>query len=113
MKPVDRAEVRKSVFQLGALKAPEPDGMYGIFYQQCWDIVGNDLTNAVIISFFENGRMPKELNHTNIILIPKVPHPKSIYQFRSIGLCNFHYKVIARIITNRMKNIMGHVVDES
>lgn len=93
MKPVDRAEVRKAVFQLGALKAPGPDGMSGIFYQQCLDIVGNDFTNAVIISFFENGRMPKELNHTNIILIPKVPHPKSIDQFVRLVFATFITKL--------------------
>lgn len=112
MKPVDRVEVKSAAFQLGALKAPGPDEMSGIFYQHCRDIVGNDLVDAVI-SFLENGRMLKELNHTNIVLIPKVHHPESIEQFQPIGLCTFHYKVIAKIITNRMKHIMGHLVDDS
>lgn len=74
--------------------------------------MGNDLVNPVI-SFFDSGCLSKEPNHTNIVLSPKVPHPESIDQFWPIDLCNFHYKVIARIITNRMKHIMENLVDES
>lgn len=55
----------------------------------------------------------KELNHTNLVLIPKVTHPKFIDQFRPIGLCNFHYKAIARITTNRICPIVANIIDES
>lgn len=74
---VSRDEVKKTVFQLGALKAPGPEGMSGIFYQHCWDIVGKDLADATLF-FFVNGRMDKKMNHTRLTLTPKVPHPKSI-----------------------------------
>lgn len=69
--------MRKTVFQLAALKASRPDGMFGILYHHCWDVVGTDLVD-VVLAFFESGRMLKELNHTHLVLIPKVPHPESI-----------------------------------
>lgn len=105
-------ELKKVVFQLGALKSPRPNGMLGIFYHYCWHIVGDDLSNAVL-SPFQNGHMSEKLNHTYWNLIPKVPHPKTIEQFRPIGLCNFSYKVIVRIITNHMRAILHSIIDDS
>lgn len=69
------------------------DGMSSIFYHHCWDIISNDLI-VVVLSFFENGCMPKNLNHTHLVLIPKASHPESIKRFSLIGLYNFIYKVI-------------------
>lgn len=56
----------------------------------------------------------QEVNDTYLVLIPKVLNLETIEQFLGpIDLCNFHNKVIARIITNRMKNILDNIVDES
>lgn len=100
------------IFQLGGLKALGQDGMSGIFYHHCWDIVGNYLVDTVL-SFFDNGRMVQEVNPTHLVLIPKLPNPKTSEQFRLIGLCNLHYKVIAQIINNCMRNNLGNILDES
>lgn len=62
---------------------------------------------------FETGRMLKELNHTHLILLRKIPHPESIEQYRPIGLCNFTYKVIARVITNPLRSILASTVDDT
>ena len=45
----------------------------------------------------------KELNATEIVLIPKVKGPENVTQFRPISLCNFVYKVISKIMVNRMQ----------
>ena len=63
--------------------------------------------------YFENVQVSEKLNHTHLILIPKVPYPETIEQFRPIELCNFSYKVIARIITHCMRAILGSIVDDS
>lgn len=36
-------EVQEVVFQMGALKAPGPDGFNGMFYQKSWDNIKTDL----------------------------------------------------------------------
>lgn len=64
-KPVSREEVTKADFQLGALKALGPDGMLGIFYHHCQDIVGEDPIQAVLY-FIDIGRMLETLKIIHI-----------------------------------------------
>lgn len=60
VKEISRDEVKNAVFQLGPLKVPGSDGFPGLFYQNYWDIVGDDVFNA-IQSFFNDGMMLKEV----------------------------------------------------
>lgn len=63
-------EIRKVIFEMNPLKAPGPDGMPGLFYRHYWQIVGDQLV-AAVQSFFRDGWLLQELNHTYITLIPK------------------------------------------
>ena len=65
-------EIKTTMFQIGALKASEPDGLVASFYQKNWDVVGNTVVQTVQ-AFLNSGIMLRELNHTLITLIPKVP----------------------------------------
>lgn len=47
------------------------------------------------------------------MLIPKVDKLESITQFRPIGLCNFIYKIISKVIVNIMKNLLPLVISEN
>ncbi|KAH7842957.1 hypothetical protein Vadar_011057 [Vaccinium darrowii] len=69
-KVVSSEEVRQAVFQMGPFKAPGLDSFPGLFYQTYWDIVGIEVVEAVQ-SFFLDGVILKEINHTNVTLIPK------------------------------------------
>jgi len=53
-------------------------------------------------SFFHDSKMLKQINYTLIALIPKVDHPISTAQFRPINLFNTLYKIIVKILVNRM-----------
>lgn len=57
-----------------------PNGLHAIFYQKFWDVVGNDVTRFVnnIIC----GRIsPRNVNMTNVALIPKVKNPTNNFDF--------------------------------
>ena len=47
--------------------------------------MGNDVVNAVL-DFLNNGVMLPDLNHTNIVLIPKVKNLEKMFEYRSISL---------------------------
>lgn len=68
-------EIKTAVFQLGAMKAPGPDGFNGLFYQNSWEIMQNDLFQLVQ-DFFNTGVLDPHLNRTYIALIPKVKNPE-------------------------------------
>lgn len=102
IRAVTQEELRQAVFQLGATKAPGPDGLNGLFYQHYWDILKADLF-GLVQDFFCTGVLQLALNQTTITLIPKVPNPKRLDQYHPISLCNYIYKIISKILANRLK----------
>ncbi|KAM6546692.1 hypothetical protein CsatB_027428 [Cannabis sativa] len=102
-------EIREAVFCLHPLKAPGPDSFSGCFYRKYWDVVGLNLC-ATVKEFFSSGVMDSKLNSSFICLIPKVEFPLSMDQFRPISLCNFTYKIIAKILSNRLRPLMNDLV---
>lgn len=109
LSPVSIEEVKTAVFQLGALKAPCPDGFQGTFYQAYWEVVGSVIINATK-DFMQCETILQDLNKTHIVLIPKVANPESISQFRPISLCNFPYEVFSKVLANRLKLVLSHLI---
>ena len=95
-------EIRQALFQMGPTKAPRPNGMNALFYQKFWNIVGDSVISAVL-DFLNTGSMVPSINHTNIVLIPKVKNPKKMTDFRPISLCNVIYKIISKVLANKLK----------
>lgn len=104
-----REEISKAVRNIGAYKAPGPDGYQAIFYHKYWDTIGNSFCN-LIQDCFTNKMIPRDMNCTNIVLIPKVTNPESITHFRPIGLSNVSYKVVSKIIVNRIRPLLDNII---
>ena len=111
LKPYIREEVFVALKNMHLTKAPGPDGMSALFYQLYYYIVGNDVTN-IVLNILNNGACPKKLNKTFIALIPKVRSPRSTMGCRPISLCNVTYKMVSKVITNRLKEILHAIVHE-
>ena len=69
-------------------------------------------SNCVSYSkFFRDGRLLKEFNQTFITLIPKKKGACNFNQFQPISLSNVCYKVISKIIVNRLRPLLPKMVD--
>jgi hypothetical protein len=102
-------EVVQALSSLGSTKAPEPDGFTALFYKKYWSTVKSDVL-ACIREFFQNSHLLQEQNHTHIALIPKKPRSHSIHHFRPISLCNIIYKIITKILANRLKTMLPKII---
>ena len=92
-------EVEVALKQMAPLKAPDPDGMPPLFYQNYWPLLGNDVTQFVL-HFLNSGSLPAALGHSFVTLIPKVKNLESVSQFRLISLSNVLYRVFSKILAN-------------
>ena len=96
---------------MAPLKAPGPDGMPLLFYQNFWSLVGSDVTTSILY-YLSSGSLPTPLNHTFITLIPKTKNPKRVIEFRPISLCNILYNIFSKVLANRLKHVLPHLIFE-
>jgi hypothetical protein len=107
--PVPRRNYVMSLKVFAKDKSPGPDGWTVKFFIHFFDLVGDDLLEAVEDSR-RRGEVIRSLNSTFLALIPKVNKPSSFGDFRPIALCNLCYKLIAKIIANRIKPILSRTL---
>ena len=107
-----RDEVEFALKQMAPLKAPGPEGKPLIFFQKFWNTIGDDVVKA-ILSCLNSGTILLGLNHTFISLIPKVKSPEYVTKFRPIALCNNLYKLVYKVLANRLKKVLPHIISDS
>ncbi|KAJ0970218.1 hypothetical protein J5N97_023095 [Dioscorea zingiberensis] len=109
IKPVTKYEIFQTVKALPSGKAPGPNGINSEFLRAFWPKIGKELTNAIQY-FFESGSLPSSWNQTHICLVPKKDNPICANDYRPISLCNINYKVIAKIMANRLRNVLPDLI---
>jgi hypothetical protein len=66
-----------------------------------------------VSEFHRNGKLAKGINSTFIALIPKIDNPQRLNDFRPISLVGSLYKILAKVLANRLRLVIGSVVSES
>jgi hypothetical protein len=66
--------------------------------------------SQTVFEILNYGIMPSNLNLTYIALIPKGKNPMSVSEFRPISLCNILYKLISKVLANRLKKILPKII---
>lgn len=109
--PVSEDEILQALSHMNVDKAPGPDGLNVGFYKYHWDTVKSGVVNFIQL-FFQTGYLDPKINHTYICLVPKITSPLQVKDFRPISLCNIAYKLISKILVDRLKPWLHHLISE-
>jgi hypothetical protein len=94
---------------MAPIKALGLDGFLADFYQQHWSTVGSEVCK-VTLHFLNGSKLDEKINATYIALIPKNTALTYVTDFKPISLCNVIYKIIAKLLANRLKMVLPHVI---
>lgn len=84
-------------------------GLGAGFYQDCWDIIKDDLVYA-IQDFFKGMQQPKGWPTALLVLIPKVKGTSQWRDVRPISLCNVSSKIISKILANMLAGLLPGLI---
>jgi hypothetical protein len=109
--PFEEREVREVIKGMDRDKAPGLDGFSMAFFQDCWEVVKGDFV-AVFEEFYARGKFVKSIHSTFISLILKIQGAKEVKDFRPISLVGGVYKIISKVLANRMKKVIDKIISK-
>jgi len=108
---ITEEEVKEAIWMCEGSKSPGPYGFNFNFIKHNWETIKHDVL-AVIQSFEESGIISKGCNASFIALVPKVRDPTKLDEYRPISLVGSLYKIVAKVLSCRMKKVLPAVIDE-
>ncbi|GKC71861.1 RNA-directed DNA polymerase, eukaryota, partial [Tanacetum coccineum] len=108
---VSYEEIKRAVWDCGTNKSPGPDGFTFDFFRKYWKIINEDVV-AAVTCFFDTGVFPSGCNSSFIALIPKMQEAKMVKDYRPISLIGSVYKIIAKVLANRLSLVISDLVSE-
>nr|GEX82634.1 RNA-directed DNA polymerase, eukaryota [Tanacetum cinerariifolium] len=104
-------EIKGGVWDGGLDKSPGPDGFTFGFYRRYWILLEDDVVEAVN-HFYNNGFCHKGGISSFIALISKTQGAKLVKDFRPVSLIGSLYKIITKLLTNRLVTVIGNIVND-
>ena len=102
-------EVKHAIFSMNPHSALGPNGFTSLLYRSWWLIICEDVVRVVVM-FFEQSRIAQGFKSNIVTFIPKKPGAYRIYDFRSIDMGNFAFKIIIEILSDRLGGIVSHIL---
>ncbi|KAL9680378.1 hypothetical protein QQ045_018257 [Rhodiola kirilowii] len=110
--PYTECEIKAALFQLYPFKAPGLDGFPAGFFQKFWNTIKWDFTEACLC-ILNGGDIPQGCNETLIVLIPKLNSVTRMEDYRPISLTSVISKTVAKVIVNRLQQILPGIISPS
>lgn len=76
------------------------------------DVIGPTVTKFALEAP-NDGHLPQGSSEALLVLILKVDHPSNITQFWPISLRNVTYKLVIKMVANRLKEVMGELISQN
>lgn len=97
---------------LEGAKAPGLDGFNFALFKACWEIVHPDVLRF-IKEFHQDGIINKGLKNSFTTIIPKREGPSELSCYRPISLVGSIYKLLAKVLAERLKKALPEVIGDS
>ena len=107
--PILLEELKTAIAQGRPNKAPGVDGIGLEFYRMGWDIIQTELLQ-IMNNMYSNEPLRAHQARGLMVYIPKKPNPIRITEYRPLTLLNSDYKILARVIANRLKPILHDII---
>ena len=109
IRPFTVEEVYSAIAGLNGEGAPGPDGLPVFFYKEFWALVKGD-----VMATMEELRSPQanmeRINKSYLFMLPKRQGAESVNDYRPISLSNSIYLIVAKVLANRLKEVIGELI---
>ncbi|WJX32289.1 hypothetical protein P8452_20632 [Trifolium repens] len=110
--PFSIEEIEEAVKNSDGTKCPGPDGFNFAFVKAFWGLMKNEV-RILFDQFSGNDCLPKCLLSYFLTLIPKVKSPQGLGDFRPISLLGCWYKLLFKVLANRLALVIGSLIPKS
>ncbi|MCH81438.1 ribonuclease H protein, partial [Trifolium medium] len=110
VRPFQLDEIEKAILESDGSKSPGPDGFNFAFVKAFWNLLKCEV-RILFDQFHGTATLPKSFSSYFVTLIPKIVSPFSLGDFRPISLLGRLYKIIAKVLTERLSRVMDSLVE--
>ncbi|KAL6640643.1 hypothetical protein ACP70R_021766 [Stipagrostis hirtigluma subsp. patula] len=110
--PFTMEELELAVKQMKTNTAPGPNGFPVLFFKRFWPKI-RTVFKEMLDDFFDHNLNLGRLNYGAITLIPKIKDACNIKQFRPICVLDVDYKIILKVLTNRLTKVANKIINEN
>jgi len=100
--PFDEKEIKEAIWNCETFS----------FIKEYWGLLNKEVMGA-LNCFHREGKIPKGCNASFLTLIPKSENPQSLEEYRPISLVGYLYKILTKVLSNRVKKVIEKVIDGS
>ncbi|GKV12577.1 hypothetical protein SLEP1_g23703 [Rubroshorea leprosula] len=111
-RPFSIEEIEEGLRSCDGSKAPGPDGYNFNFLKFAWQCIKEDFI-SFFSEFHRNGKLVRGLNSSFLALVPKKLNAANLKEYRPISLLGCVYKLLAKVLANRLKSVMPAIVSET
>ena len=106
---ITSGEVGRAIRRLAKGKSCGPDGVPAEYFHALESMLADDLA-AYYNELYEHGELTSNMLMGEIILLYKKKDPRDIRNYRPITLLNVEYKILTKILVERLKQVIEEII---
>lgn len=108
---ITKEEVKIAIKQLSVNKSPGPDGLSAELYLLLFEPILITLT-AAFNEGIKEGRLSDSFYQGVMTMLHKKGDRRNLDNYRHLTLMNTDYKILAKVIMNRLMNILDQIIEQ-